>query len=281
MRYSIGLVAVSIALLSGCQATKGNGEYFEFAKLNLVEKNLMIKPDSIAKSPVAKTVKSQPTPKSEKPVTKPKPIKVAKKPVAKSKSIKHANKTSVKPKRKPFDVQRSYYLYKGETYKNAMTRWFNRTGYDSVAWSISKHMKNKLNNVSKEKVTYTGSFPYVMNKLSWKLAEQDKKRFFISMDKQLKMGAVHEWQDRYVKIINVHGKTLRDTVKNLVIDYGWKWDDKQSWRTDKNFDGFSISFPIVSPKDDIGFALDQILKTRTVRAQYHDGTRTVFITDDI
>lgn len=251
---------MGILLIGGCQTTANTGEYFEVEKLNIIERDLTV-------NYVSSSKKTSPT----------KPIKL-KKALAKPKISSLPNKPLSPPKKV---VQRSYYIYKGESYKNAISRWFNRSGYDAVAWSIGKSMEKKLNATSNIKTTYTGSMPYVMSQLSYKLAEKDNQRFFISMDKRLKMGAVHEWQDRYVKIINIHGDTLQETVKNLVNDYGWNWDDKQSWRSKNHFAGFAISFPIVSPTDDIGFALNQLLNNRSVRAEYHDGTRTVFINDDI
>ncbi len=268
---------MGILLIGGCQTTAKTGEYFEVEKLNVIERDLTVKSVSASK----KT--SLTNPNLSKNVGKNTSVtggevNKSKKALAKPKRSSSPNKQLPSTKK---IVQRSYYIYKGETYKHAISRWFNRSGYDAVAWSIGKSMEEKLNGTSPLKTTYTGSFPYVMSQLSYKLAEKDNQRFFISMDKRLKMGAVHEWQDRYVKIINVHGDTLQDTVRNLVTDYGWNWDDKQSWRSKNNFAGFAISFPIVSPVDDIGFALNQLLNNRSVRAEYHDGTRTVFINDDI
>lgn len=171
------------------------------------------------------------------------------------------------------------FIYKGESYKSAISRWFYDAGYKQMAWSISESMNKQLSDRSLEVKTYEGGLIASITALSKEIADSSGKKFYVSFDERNKWGAVHEWGNRYVKIAMVRGNTLKDVVRNLVKDYRFNWSDESSWRLPegKNYEGFAIPFPIVAPSDDIMFALNNILKGRSVQAGVHAGTRTVFI----
>lgn len=179
-----------------------------------------------------------------------------------------------------WETQRKINLYKGETYRDGLRRVFEKFGYTQVAWSVSDEMRRQLNKTVPEKKEYSGNFQQVMKQIQSDTKDGDLE-FYVSVDHRNGIGAVHEWGDRVVRIVEVRGETLKDTVKNLVLDFGWNWNDKSSWRVkDDDGHGFAVDFPIVAPSDDIRFAIDRILKGRSVRADIHDGTKSVFIVKD-
>ncbi|WP_178306562.1 hypothetical protein [Vibrio algicola] len=115
------LAISTIVLLSGCAHQsdyQGQGEYFELAKTNVVERDLttpFIQP-SIAE--LAKTIP-------------PKPIKINPK-----------SQGSIRG---------------GETYEHALTRWLNKQGYQYIAWSVDSQTLKLLKQRSPKTLTLTGS----------------------------------------------------------------------------------------------------------------------------
>ena len=169
------------------------------------------------------------------------------------------------------------FVYKNESYKSAISRWFYNAGYKQIAWSISGSMDDQLSYKSQSDKTYEGGLIASITKLSKEIEDRSGKKFYVSFNDRT--GAVHEWGNRHVRISMIRGKTLKDVVKNLVKDYRFNWSEQSSWRLDEgvNYEGFAIPFPIVSPADDIMFALNRVLQGRSVQAGVHAGTRTVFI----
>lgn len=311
----ISLLAV-VCALSGCATNQATEKPGEQVTVNnpIVETDLTVKPFKPAKvatasskpaqSVVVKNEVNQPADtvkskksvivaKTEKQLTKPvvKPVKIATasskpakpavtkamveqaveevKPVGAEKVVSTADKKPAvkKPVEKPFE------LYKGETYKAALVRYLRSKGYKGVAWAVVSDTKAVLEQVISENQSLSGD-------IAAQLSDQLSVSFKISTDDKIKYAAIHDWQDYKVKIMEVHGDTLKQVMNNLVTDFGWNWDAKKSWRSKKSLHGFAIPFPVVAPAHDIGFVLNQVLKDRPVRAEFHDDTQTVFITDD-
>ncbi|WP_143169241.1 hypothetical protein [Vibrio quintilis] len=169
-----------------------------------------------------------------------------------------------------------FVILQGETYKSAMIHWLKSDGYKGIAWAIYAGTRERLKKVATKNDMIPGDPATVSAALSAKLGV----KLSIATNEKLKYAAIHEWHDLSVKIVKVHGNTLKGVLKNLVTDFGWNWNDQQSWRTHKNLHGFSIPFPLVAPVDDIGLLLNQVLANRPVRAEYFEDTQTVFVTDD-
>ncbi|WP_415668827.1 hypothetical protein, partial [Vibrio tubiashii] len=254
-------------------------------RYNLVETDLTVRPTSNYVASETKPVavaKTQPKVAS-KPVTvaktqpkvASKPVGVAKtQPKVASKPVAVA-KTQPKVASKPVGgaKENSFEVYKGETYKSALVRWVRAKGYKGVAWAATPSTTKALMQVSKENEVLDGDVgQLIANKLSLD--------FEIVLDEKTHYAAIHEWKGYKVKVVEINGDTLEEVMRNLVTDFGWNWNNKKSWRTKKKLHGFSIPFPVVAPAHDIAMVLNQVLKDRPVRSEYHEETQTVFIIDD-
>ena len=278
MSSKVMLVSMCCFVFSGCAVNSSTNANNTVPRYNVIEKDLTqkvsSKPVLVAKN--AQKVSSKPalvTKNAQKVSSKPALVaknaqKVSSKPAL---VAKNAQKVSSKP---ALVTKKSFELFKGETYKSALVRWARSQGYKGIAWAASQDTSDALLKV------VPNNKKLDLDSVDRQIAQDLNVQFDVAMDKKLGYAAIHEWKDYKVKILEIHGDTLEDVMRNLVRDFGWNWNDKKSWRTSKKLHGFSIPFPVVAPAHDIAMVLNQVLKNRPVRSEYHEETQTVFIIDD-
>ncbi|MGI2002062.1 hypothetical protein [Shewanella frigidimarina] len=173
-------------------------------------------------------------------------------------------------------IKHDLFIYPDESYFDAINRWFKNDGYSNVAWSINDDSAEELSKHPSNAVSFTG---YISEALPI-LSKQIGVPLYISESGNL--AAIHQWHNRDVQIVMVHGETVKNAIKNLARDYEWNWVDgeskNRSWLA-KNDYPFSASYPLVTPKDDIAKALQVVLNGYPISAQILNGTHSFFIVD--
>lgn len=173
-------------------------------------------------------------------------------------------------------IKHDLFIYPDESYFDAINRWFKNDGYSNVAWSIDDDSAEELSKHPSNAVSFAG---YISEALPI-LSKQIGVPLYLSESGNL--AAIHQWHNRDVQIVMVHGETVQNAIKNLALDYQWNWVDgeskNKSWLA-KNDYPFSASYPLVTPKDDIAKALQVVLDGYPISAQILNGTHSFFIVD--
>ncbi|MFA0249481.1 hypothetical protein AB4458_25980 [Vibrio sp. 10N.261.45.F1] len=238
----LALCAVVSGVLSGCAAPQyeGQGEYFELANLNLVERDLsLIKPlsldDTSRVSPNAKAKRKKVNP-----------------PLA------------------------TYTVNLGESYEVAIRRWLKQDGYRFVAWSVSDEHQELLSEHPKRQV-FTGNLKKVWSDVSEHIDVPLK--LVTATHKGERVAGVYDFEAK-PRITRVSGDSLREVTKNVVRNYEMKWvegvSDKRSWLAPNDY-RFSADYFLITPLHDIGSALSQVLEGYPVTASVLESTDQVFI----
>ena len=177
----------------------------------------------------------------------------------------------------PEIVTHSHFIYPDESYLNAINRWLQHDSIKHLAWSIDELSTDTLKQSPAGVLSFDGTTTEVIPKLSRQLGVP----LYLSLEPFHQRAAIHQWHNREVQIAMVGGTSLKETVRQLTLDYGWQWSERpssQSWLAANDY-GFSISYPIVTPKGDIKRALTTVLNGYPVSARLLDSNHTVFIVD--
>jgi len=171
----------------------------------------------------------------------------------------------------------SHFIYPDETYVDAINRWVKRDDITHLAWAIDETASDALSQSPVGTVSFEGSTLTVISKLSRQLGVP----FYMKQDTYYHRAAIHQWHNREVQIAMVGGGTLKETVRQLTLDYDWQWVDtpsSQSWLAANDY-AVSINYPIVTPKGDLKRALQLVLNGYPVSAKLLEGSHTLFIVD--
>ncbi len=179
----------------------------------------------------------------------------------------------------PNVIVNSHFIYPDESYFNAINRWLQRDNIDHLAWSIDNIALNTLNQSPIGVVSFNGSITDVIPKLSRHLGVP----FYLSLERYHLRAAIHQWHNREVQIVMVGGTSLKETIKQLTLDYNWKWIETptaKSWLATHDYP-VSIDYPIVTPEGDLKMALRLVLEGYPVSARLLESSYTLFIVDTI
>lgn len=173
--------------------------------------------------------------------------------------------------------QHSHFIYADERYVDAINRWLKRDNITHLAWAIDDIASTALNSAPTGTLSFEGDTQEVVHQLSRQLGVP----FYMALDNYHPRAAIHQWHNREVNIAMVGGVTLKDTVRQLTLDYGWQWiegENNQSWLAANDYN-VSITYPIVTPKGDLRRALQIVLEGYPVSARLLEGSNTLFIVD--
>lgn len=187
----------------------------------------------------------------------------------------------------------TYYVFPGESYQTAISRWLHAEGFDNIAWANDNNLLDALERSYPSDGEIKEIKAYVHDAIA-ELKQVDKQLLkadlSITLDRQHQLAGVHPWPNRRVKITLVDGENLRIAVRNVVRAYNWKWNSqkavktgsgqpRKSWGPDYEF-RFGSPYPIITPEDDINAALDIVLKGYPVTAGRSDSTRHIYISEE-
>ncbi len=177
----------------------------------------------------------------------------------------------------PAIITHSHFIYPDESYLDAINRWLQRDNIKHLAWSIDDLSADTLKQSPAGVLSFDGATTEVIPKLSRQLGVP----LYLSLEPFHQRAAIHQWHNREVQIAMVGGTSLKEAVRQLTLDYGWQWSERpssQSWLAANDY-GFSVSYPIVTPKGDIKRALTTVLNGYPVSARLLDSNHTLFIVD--
>ena len=174
-------------------------------------------------------------------------------------------------------ITHSHFIYPDESYLDAIIRWLKRDNITHLAWSIDELSTDTLKQSPAGVLSFDGATTEVIPKLSRQLGVP----LYLSLERFHQRAAIHQWHNREVQIAMIGGTSLKEAVRQLTLDYGWQWSEhpfSQSWLASNDY-GFSVSYPIVTPKGDIKRALSAVLSGYPVSARLLDSNHTLFIVD--
>ena len=207
---------------------------------------------------------------------KAKPIEVDENTLTTS-DVASAQTQSPKFSLKPNKVKHTHFIYSDESYIDALNRWLKRANYNNVAWSLNDEAKEVLQGSPDG----TLSFAHSVKQIIPMLAKQLETPLYFS--ERGGLAAIHQWQNREVKISLANGVSIKEATENLVHSYGWNWGDDlshgRSWLATNNYE-FGTPYPIVTPKDDLAGALNVLLQDYPVSAKLLNSTQKVFIVEE-
>jgi hypothetical protein len=174
-------------------------------------------------------------------------------------------------------ITHNHFIYPDESYVDAINRWLKRDNITHLAWAIDDLANTTLNSAPTGTMSFEGTTIDVVAQLSRQLGVP----LYMALDNYHHRAAIHQWHNREVKIAMVGGATLKETVRQLTLDYGWQWvegEHNQSWLAANDY-SVSIPYPIVTPKGDLKRALQVVLDGYPVSARLLEGSHTLFIVD--
>lgn len=161
----------------------------------------------------------------------------------------------------------------GETYEHALKRWLKLGGYNYTAWSVDEETEQALQQISPTNLSLNGTLQSRVAQVGIHL----EKPIQLTVRNDIHIAAIHQFKSR-TSLVLAQGSTLKDAVKNLVHDYGAKWDDEKSYRATDNY-VFTAPYPIITKQDDIQSALDSLLYGYPVQANILKSSNLVFVED--
>lgn len=161
----------------------------------------------------------------------------------------------------------------GESYEHALKRWLKLSGFNYIAWSVDDATEKALQQISPTNLSLSGSLTSRVAQVGIHL----EKPIQLAIRSDLHIAAIHEFRTK-TSLVLAKGNTLKDAVKNIVSDYGAKWDDEKSYRATDNY-VFTAPYPIITKQDDIQSALDSLLYGYPVQASILKSSNLVFVED--
>lgn len=186
-------------------------------------------------------------------------------------------KNSLSKGKEGINAKVSHFIYPDESYFDAISRWLKRDNIENLAWAINEEATAALTQSPVGTVSFKGNTLDVVKKLSQQLGVP----FYMHLDNYHHRAAIHQWHDRDVQISMVGGSTLKESIRQLTLDYGWNWVEDataKSWLATSDY-SVSIPYPIVTPKGDLRRALQLVLDGYPVSARLLESNHTLFIVD--
>lgn len=179
-------------------------------------------------------------------------------------------KTAPVKKIDPNDIGK---IQSGETYEHALQRWLKLGGYNYIAWSVDDKTEKALKQVNPKTLSLNGSLQSRVAQVGIHLEQPIQ----LTVRNDIHIAAIHQFKSR-TSLVLAQGSTLKDAVKNIVQDYGAKWDEEKSYRATDNY-VFTAPYPIITKQDDIQSALDSLLYGYPVQANILKSSNLVFVED--
>jgi hypothetical protein len=184
--------------------------------------------------------------------------------------------SSSEPSKRAIQPMATYVVYEGEPLGSALRRWLKSEGYRNVAWSITPEHQALLD-APMEKQAFTGSFKKIWDDIQ---KQQGFKLHLVQTTFQGQpVAGVYDF-DGKARLTYVSGQSLREVVKQVVLNYELDWSDslthKRSWLASNDYQ-FSADYYLLTPWDDIEGALATVLDGYPVTASILDSTGQVFI----
>ena len=183
-----------------------------------------------------------------------------------------SGKSVMKSTVKPVSVK-TFAMVDGETYREAILRWANDSGFERVAVAQEPEFLKALDKRASSGFVAKGSFRTAMATLSEDIPELSTLTLYENSAK--KLAALHPYRSQSVTAFITTGGTLEEVISDAVKQYDWNWDKKHSWAAD-NY-AFGSSYPVVTRKTDISAALSILLKQYPLEARRLDANRTIYI----
>ena len=235
-------ISTAIALaLAGCTSPppyQGQGEAFQLASINLVERDLsLLSPADIALT----TGTSLPNP-----------------------HVKGA-------------VMARFVVKKGESGERTLRRWFKSQGVDDIAWSLSSDNQARLNERSTQAKHFEGSLKKVVDELTqaqdvplhYIEADYQGRRVIGVYD--------FNDTARLTRVSGTSLKdVVGHVVTNYGFQWQAGKGNDRSWVSPKDYQ-FSADYYLLTPSDDIEGALTSVLEGYPVNARIVDSTNQVFV----
>ena len=239
-------------LLSACASDpyEGRGEYFALTQRHIIELDLsVIKPSQTAQ-----------TQQSAKQLAL----------IQSQVSEKDASPSN--------DKMYRFTLKEGETYRSAIRRWSKKAGYNNVVWSMDESGMSAINGTNSELVDYHGTLKKAMSLLAAKLNTPIR----LTVSEKDKVLGVYDF-DEEPKLTHIKGSSLKDVVRNIVINYGLKWsddaNDSRSWLALNDYT-FGANYYLLTRENDVNSALQVVLSSYPVRSEILESTNQVFILEE-
>ncbi|ARR51788.1 hypothetical protein ETN89_19595 (plasmid) [Photobacterium damselae subsp. damselae] len=168
-------------------------------------------------------------------------------------------------------------IWPQERYIDAINRWVRESGFENIAIRLPPKSMDKLEKKPAHVKNYRGTFRVAIRTLSREL----EIPLYLHTRIDTKQAAIVPWE-MPTQITMVKGTSLKDALKNLATDYGWRFIEGkqgQSYLARNDF-SFPAAYPITTPRGDFSMALEQVLAPYPVRAELLDSTHTLFILDE-
>ena len=176
----------------------------------------------------------------------------------------------LEPVKKPFNESPSLYVIKGETYYDALQRWFVKEGVGRVGVSLPDAAITALNQRSDKALSIKGTFKQAVAVVSERTGQK------INVTKSGKLGAIHAFSGN-AEIYITKGGTLKEVVYHLAEKYKWQFEE-ENWMLKDDFK-IREEYILVTPKNDFEGALSFVLNGYPVVGQLLISGRKVFISE--
>ncbi|MFM2666625.1 hypothetical protein AAFX24_17475 [Vibrio mediterranei] len=173
---------------------------------------------------------------------------------------------------KPVKALPTYKVSQGESYRQALTRWVHRAGYERIAFAQEPEFLTSLDKVASRDFVKVGSLFQAVATLSQSTPELNSLTLY--PEPRMDLVAFHPWRRHDVTVFDAEGESLQAAVKQAVEHYHWHWDDVNSWRAP---DYAFTPYPIVTIDDDVSSAMRILLSAYPLKAQRLDATKTFYI----
>ena len=249
-KKKILFIAVSAALLGGCADNSqyaGYGEYFELQERHFVERDLSAPYDDVTNQNVLR-----------------------------SNTIEMGEPMKDTEKKQKVIDNKTWKIGADEPYLVAAQRWLNKEGYKKTDWEIDRETNEALSARAKQKLTLNGTLQSAISQLGINIEHS----LTLIVDKDKHIAGVHQFELGSSTVVLVHGTSMKDAIKNLVIEYGYVWgEDSSKSRSYLAHDDYRLgsSYPITTRKGDVSSALEKMLTGFPINAKILLSTKQVFI----
>ncbi|MGR5448585.1 hypothetical protein ACP3V3_02130 [Vibrio sp. PNB22_3_1] len=184
-----------------------------------------------------------------------------------------------------------YSAYRGETFSDVLSRWLSAQGYKVVGWYLEVLPESLMGNAIPESINYEMSFQDAVADLFDVMKSQevivdrvvidsdDVEDVKIEVRLDEKRGhAIVTSSDMPTTLFFVEPGSLKDNFVRLGEHFGWVVDEDFFLAKDY---GLSFGYPIVSEKDNVKGALEQLLRPfSSLRGVMVPSVREIYVVEE-